>query len=150
VRQVVRPNIARGAQQAQRDPSQVSVTGGGFIVTGPNRASIQEMEDEVRRRIAFYSSTRTYFPVLECHGFEEIGQRLHQMSLQGQWTEMGRLVNDDMLDAFSIRGEYDEIAPKFLDRYGGLVDEVNFSMNVGSPSEEQYLRQIIRQFQEQD
>jgi hypothetical protein len=106
------------------------------------------MEDEVRRRIAFYSSTRTYFPVLQCHGFEEIGQRLHQMSLQGQWDEMGTLVNDEMLDAFTIKGEYDEIAPIFLERYEGLVDEINFSMSVTSPSEEQQLRKIIRQFQE--
>ena len=148
VRQVVKPNVARGAQQAHRDPSQVSVTGGGFIITGPNRDSIRDMEDEVRRRIAFYSSTRTYFPVLQCHGFEEIGQRLHQMSLQGQWDEMGTLVNDEMLDAFTIKGEYDEIAPIFLERYEGLVDEINFSMSVTSPSEEHQLRKIIRQFQE--
>ena len=150
LRQVVKPNIARGAQQAQRDPADVLVGGGGFIITGPSRASLKEKEDEVRRRISFYASTRTYFPVLECHGFQEVGQQLHRMSLEGQWAEMGKLVTDEMLDTFTVMGEYDEVAGKFLDRYGGLVDEVNFSMNVTSPEDEQHLRRIVRQLQDRD
>jgi probable F420-dependent oxidoreductase len=150
MRQVVQPNIARGAQRAQRDPSDVLGGGGGFIITGPNRASLKEKEDEVRRRISFYASTRTYFPVLECHGFQEIGQRLHRMSLEGLWSEMGKLVNDEMLDAFTVMGEYDEVAAKFLERYGGLVDEVNFSMSASSTEDERHLRRIIRELQEQD
>ncbi len=148
VRQVVRPGLVKGAERAGRDPAQIRVSGGGFIITGPNRSSIRAAEAETRRRIAFYASTRTYFPVLECHGFVEIGQRLHQMSLQGEWAEMGELVSDEMMSAFVIAGEYDEIADKFLQEYGGLVDEVNFSIHTSSAPEEDQLRKIIRQLQE--
>jgi probable F420-dependent oxidoreductase len=150
VRQVVRPGLDRGAQLAGRDPSAVQVSGGGFIVTGPNRASIKGVLGEVRRRIAFYASTRTYFPVLECHGFQEVGQRLHQMSLRGEWAEMGELVSDEMLDAFAVVGEYDEVAHQFVQRYGGLVDEVGFSPYTAAPLEEAQLRRIIRQLQDAD
>jgi probable F420-dependent oxidoreductase len=150
VRQVVRPGLARGAERAGRDPSQMQVTGGGFIITGPDRSSIRAAAAEVRRRIAFYASTRTYFPVLEAHGFSEIGPRLHQMSLQGEWAEMAELISDEMLDAFAVVGEYDEIAEKFTQRYGGLLDEVSFSPSTASPLEEGQLRKIIRQFQEKD
>ncbi len=148
VRQVVRPGLAQGAERAGRDPGTIRVGGGGFIVTGPNRASIRAAEAEVRRRIAFYASTRTYFPVLECHGFAEIGQRLHQMSLRGEWAEMAELVGDDMLNAFAVIGEYDEIAGKFVQRYGELLDEVNFAVYTASPPEEAQVRKIIRQLQE--
>ena len=148
LRRVVRPNIAAGAQGAGRDPADVKVSGGGFILTGPNRAAIKEADREARRRIAFYASTRTYLPVLECHGFQEVGQRLHQMSLEGQWEEMGRLVTDEMLDAFAVVGEYDEIADKLLERYGGLVDEVGLSLTTAGSADEEQLRRIIRRLQQ--
>ena len=148
VREVIKPNVIKGAERVGRDPSQAKISGGGFIITGPNSSSIRDMEAEVRRRISFYASTRTYFPALECHGFTEVGQRLHEMSLNGRWAEMAELVSDEMLDAFCVRGEYDEIADKFLERYGGLLDEVSFSPHTVAPIEEPQLKKIIRRFQE--
>ena len=61
---------------------------------------------------------------------------------------MAELVSDDMLDAFSVSGEYDEIADIFIQRYGGLLDEVNFAVHTSSPPEEAQIRNIIRQLQE--
>ena len=148
VRQVVRPALEKGAQKAGRDSSGLKVTGGGFIITGPNRASIVAMQAEVRRRIAFYASTRSYFPVLEAHGFQEIGQELHEMSLKGLWAEMGELVSDEMLDAFSVSGEYDEIADKFVERYGGLLDEVSFTLYSEKPPEEVQLKKMVHRLQD--
>lgn len=148
VRRVVKPNLAKGAARAGRDSSEISVGGGGFIITGSNQATIQAALADTRQRIAFYASTRTYFPVLECHGFTDIGRELHKMSLGGRWAEMGELVSDEMLDAFAVVGEYDEIADKVIQRYGGLLDEVSFSVNSTPPPEEGQLRKIIRRFQE--
>ena len=146
VRDIVRPGVARGAGRAERPMSDVKVSGGGFIITGPNQSSINEAKAEVRKRIAFYASTRTYFPVLECHGFTEVGPQLHQMSLRGEWAEMGELISDEMLDAFAVIGEYDEIADKYLERYGGLLDEMSLSLTTSAPVEEEQLRRIIRRF----
>ncbi|MFQ6026049.1 MAG: TIGR03617 family F420-dependent LLM class oxidoreductase [Dehalococcoidia bacterium] len=150
VRQVVKPNLEQGAQQAGRIPGDLKISGGGFIITGPNRSSLKAQEPDLRRRIAFYASTRTYLPVLECHGFQQIGARLHRMSLEGQWEEMGNLVTDKMLEAFAVIGEYDEIAPKFRQRYQGLLDEVGFSIAASSTPEEAQLRKIIQALQDQD
>jgi probable F420-dependent oxidoreductase len=148
VRQVVKPNLVKGARQAGRDPSEVRISGGGFIITGPSQSSLAAMKEEARRRIAFYASTRTYASVLQCHGFEEVGQRLHEMSLRGEWSDMPRLVSDEMLETFAVIGEYDDIADKFAERYGGLLDEVNFSVSAASPVEEPHLRKIIRRLKE--
>ena len=148
VRRIVRPNIAAGAEKAGRAATDVKINGGGFIVTGPNRAALKEADREARRRIAFYASTRSYLPVLECHGFQEVGQRLHQMSLEGKWEEMGGLVSDEMLDAFAVVGEYDEIADKLLERYGGLVDEVGLAVTTAGEADERELRRIIQRLQE--
>ncbi len=148
IQRVVKPGLEQGAERAGRDPRTIQISGGGFIATGPNKASIQAAQAEVRRRIAFYASTRSYFPVLECHGFLEVGQLLHEMSLRGEWAEMAEMVSDEMLDAFSVAGEYDEVAEKFVERYGGLLDEVNFSVYTSSTPEEGQIRKIIKRLQE--
>ena len=148
VRQVVRPGMDKGAQKAGRDSSALKITGGGFIITGPDRSSIRAVQADVRRHIAFYASTRTYFPVLEAHGFQEIGQRLHEMSLQGEWAEMGELVSDEMLDAFCVSGQYDEIADEFISRYGDLLDEVSFTIYSLDPPEEGQMRKMVRRLQD--
>ena len=149
VRQVVQPNVAAGARRAGRNADAVAVAGGGFIATGPNREAVRQQAEETRRRISFYSSTRTYFPVLECHGFEEIGRRLHRLSLEGKWDEMPGLVPDEMLNAFTIIGEYDAVAGMFRERYGGLVDEMHFSIPTAGDAEQAQLRRIVRELQEQ-
>ena len=148
LRQVVLPNVAAGAQKAERDPREITINGGGFIVTGANRAALKAADRETRRRIAFYASTRTYLPVLECHGFQDVGQRLYQMSVEGRWDEMGSLVSDEMLDAFAVVGEYDEIADKLLERYRGLLNEVSLSIVTDGEADEGELRGIIRRLQE--
>ena len=148
VRQVVRPNIAAGARMAGRSPADVTINGGGFIVTGPNRQAINEAKLDARRRIAFYASTRTYLPVLECHGFQEICPRLHRMSLEGKWDEMGDLITDDILGAFAVVGEYDEIAPAILERYRGLVDEVSLTVPARASAEQGQVKRIIRAIQD--
>ena len=148
VRNVVRPALARGAERAGREAKEITVSGGGFLITGRNRSELRAAETEVRRRIAFYASTRTYHSVLAAHGFEEIGQRLHEMSLQGEWAQMGELVSDEMLHAFAVSGEYDEIAGEFERRYSGLVDEASFTMYSENPLSEDVLRKIIRDFGE--
>ena len=88
VRDVVKPALARGAARSGRDSKDITVSGGGFLITGPNRSEIRAAQAEVRRRIAFYASTRTYHSVLAAHGFEEIGQRLHEMSLSTTVADM--------------------------------------------------------------
>ena len=147
LKQRILPPIADGASRAGRDAKAVNLTGSGFIITGPNRAVIEERKYAVRRQIAFYSSTRTYTTVLETHGFEDVGVRLHEMSLKGQWEEMTGLITDDILDKFAVAVEYDQVAPAVKERYGSLLDELVFGMDVSSADDERQLRKIIAELQ---
>ena len=147
LKEVIIPNVARGAARAGRDLADVKLSGGGFIVAGPNKRSLAERIDTVRRRIAFYASTRTYFPILEAHGFQEVGHRLHEMSLQGEWDRMAGLVTEEMMDAFTIVSEYDDVPGKIKERFGGVLDEVTFDMEVSSDSDREALKTIIERLQ---
>ena len=147
VKQRVLPHVVDGATRTERDPKAVKLTGSPFIITGPNRSVIEERMYPVRRQIAFYSSTRSYTTVLEAHGFQDVGVRLHEMSLKGQWEEMTDLITDDIMAKFAITEEYDGVASTLRDRYDGLLDEVVFGMDVASPDDEQQLRKIVAELQ---
>ncbi len=148
VQRKVLPPVADGSARAGRDPKGIKLTGSPFIITGPNRSVIKEREYPVRRQIAFYASTRTYSTVLETHGFEDVGVRLHEMSLKGQWEEMTDLITDDILDKFVVAEEYDQVAAAVRERYDGILDEVVFGMDVLGSEDEEQLRKIISQLQE--
>ena len=148
LRQRVLPAVDAGAARAGRDRRAVNLSGSGFIITGPNRAAIRERQQAARRQIAFYASTRSYATVLETHGIQDIGARLHEMSLKGQWDEMSGLITDDILDKFALSVEYDEVAAAVKERYGGLLDEVVFGMPLSGADDERQLRKIIAALQE--
>ena len=148
LKQRILPPIADGASRASRDVKDVSLTGSGFVITGPNKSVIEERKYAVRRQIAFYSSTRTYFTVLETHGFEDVGVRLHEMSLKGQWDEMTNLITDEILEEFAVIAEYGDVAAAVKERYDGLLNEVVFGMDVHGADDEQILSRIISELQE--
>ena len=145
--EVIKPNISKGAQKAGRNPADVTLTGSGFLITGPDQQAIESQKDAVKRRIAFYFSTRTYFPVLEVHGIQEVGQRLHEMSLKGQWDRMAGLVTEEMLDLFAVVGPYDEVAGKLKERFAGSLDEVVIGMGDRSTVDQKAVKKMIEELQ---
>ena len=58
-----------------------------------------------RKQIAFYGSTPAYRPVLELHGWGDLQTELNTLSKQGEWDEMGRRIDDEVLDAFAVQGD---------------------------------------------
>jgi probable F420-dependent oxidoreductase len=96
------------------------VSGAPFVVTGEDEAQREAARTAVCRQIAFYGSTPAYRPVLELHGWGALGDELHALSRRGEWDEMGRRIGDDVLDAFAVVAEPDDVAPRLLDRYGDV------------------------------
>ena len=99
----------------------------------------------MKRQIAFYFSTRTYLPVLEVHGFQEVGQKLHELSLKGEWNQMARLINDEMLETFAVIGPHDEVAGRLKERFGGLIDELSINTGPEVRMDESAMPKIIEQ-----
>src|SRR5260370_1171887 len=110
------------------------VFGGGFVVTGSDAQIVAEGMEWARRRIAIYSSTRTYAPILGLHGLEEVGAKLHAMSVAGRWNDMPAEITDDVVRIFAACGTYDEIAAAIEARYGGLAHAVQLDFPAGTPA----------------
>ena len=64
--------------------------------------------------------------MLELHGWGDLQTELNTLSKRGEWDEMAELIDDDILDAFAVVGELDDIAGRVLARFGGVVDRFNF------------------------
>lgn len=148
VKEVVIPNVKKGEQKTKLPKAKTKITGGGFIIAGPNKIAISEMMPNLKMRIGFYSSTRTYAPVLEAHGLEEMGPILHKLSTEQKWDEIQAMVTDEMVNAFSVIGEYDEIADLFHEKYAGLLDEVNLSFFNDIYPDDHTLQKIVNRFHE--
>ena len=124
LRKVVMPSLTEGAERAGRSLSQVEIVSGGFIATGPDERTVDAAREEIRRLVAFYASTRSYAPVLELHGWADLGGQLRRLIAQQRWPELPSVVTDEVLDAFCIAGSHDRIAASVSESVGGQVDTV--------------------------
>lgn len=125
VEEVVRPLLAGELEKAGKSFANFEVTGGGFIATGPDQASVDRAAEKLRYRVAFYGSTPAYRGVFDIHGLTDLGIKLHEASRKGQWNEMAAMVPDEVLDLFAVRATYDRLADAVADRFGGIADAVS-------------------------
>jgi probable F420-dependent oxidoreductase len=126
LREVTLPAVARGLAQSGRDRSDFSVSYPGFVVTGTNEEEMAKAAAGTRQQIAFYGSTPAYRGVLELHGWGDLQTELNRLSKQGEWVQMGKLIDDDILHTFAVVCEPEQIPSKVLDRYGDCVDRITF------------------------
>jgi probable F420-dependent oxidoreductase len=132
---VVLPLMRAGLEKSGRARSAFEITGGGFIATGSDDAAVAERLAWVRERVAFYGSTRAYWPVLAAHGLEDLGHKLHALVKDGKWQEMAGQISDDVLALFAVWGRHDEIAAEVARRFNGLSDAVYASTAPHLPSD---------------
>ncbi|MBK7977751.1 MAG: TIGR03617 family F420-dependent LLM class oxidoreductase [Deltaproteobacteria bacterium] len=125
VREFVRPLVAEGAAKTGRDPSRVALSSSVFVIAGDTEAEREPMRALVRSQLSFYASTRTYAKILETHGWQEIGDRLSELSRTGGWGDMPGLISDEMLEHCAVTGTWDEIPELIRERYAGVLDRVS-------------------------
>jgi probable F420-dependent oxidoreductase len=126
LREVTMPALERGWSTAGKTRADFQLSMPSFIVTGRNEEETEKAAAAVRQQIAFYGSTPAYRPVLDAHGWGEVQDQLNSLSKQGAWKEMGKVITDDILDAFAVRGSATEIPGLIMSRYGDVVDRIAF------------------------
>src|SRR6516225_6283301 len=132
--EVALPRLTDGMRRSGRSRAHFDVFGGGFVVTGLDAESVASGFEQARRRFAFYGSTRSYLPILSLHGLDELGLKLHTMSLAGRWDKMAAEVPDEGVHIFAACGTYDDIARAINHRFGGLADSIEINFSEGTPA----------------
>jgi probable F420-dependent oxidoreductase len=138
------PALARGvARRTEGEgPPALEVVDSTFIVTGRTEEELAASARTVREQLAFYASTPAYRPVLELHGWGELGDELNRLSrtrAADRWTVMGDRVDDEVLRTFAVVAEPDAVPARLAERGVGVV--TRYSVNgVGVPTPELLLQ----------
>ncbi len=149
IREVMLPQVDAGARKAGRPFSAIDIIGAPIIVTGRSRDEMEREKKLLKRRVAFYASTRTYHPVFAVHGWQDLGMRLHALSLENKWDEMVKLIPDAMAEEFGTIADLDEIGPKLKERWGGMLTTINLPTDfpLRTPEDERRLHAILETLQ---
>ncbi len=144
IREVLIPAVHDGARRAGKDPKDLQIRGGGFLVTGRNEEELEKSREVTRRRLSFYASTRSYSRVMSTHGWDDEAALLHRMSIEGKWDEMVGVITDEMIEEFAVIGTWDELPSKMREKYAGINTQISFTPDEPrNPDEEAQIREII-------
>jgi probable F420-dependent oxidoreductase len=99
-----------------------------LVATGRTEEQLAEAVAGVRRQIGFYASTPAYQPVLDHHGWGDLHGEATAMTKAGRWTELGDLVDDEVLATFAVVGDLGVAGAAARTRFAGLADRVTTSM----------------------
>ena len=100
---------------------------------------------DVRARVAFYASTPGYRAAFEAHGLGDLAAELAVLSRAQRWEEMPPRITDEVLHTYAVVGTYAEIGRKLVERYRGLVTDVEFSIPAATPAEQGILRELVQE-----
>jgi probable F420-dependent oxidoreductase len=126
LREVTIPALQRGRAKAGKTMEGFEIVAPGFVVTGDGDAELEKAAAGTRQQIAFYGSTPAYRPVLDLHGWGGLQDELNALSKQGEWVQMGKLIDDDILNTFAVVGPPEQIGAELHRRYGGIVHRISF------------------------
>jgi probable F420-dependent oxidoreductase len=125
LREVTLPALQRGRTITGLSMSGFQVSGLPFVVTGATAEEMAASAAAVRDTVAFYASTPAYRAVLDLHGWGDLQPELNAMSKAGRWAEMGLRIDDEVLDAFAIVAEPQDVAARIVERYGDLFTRLH-------------------------
>ena len=146
LRDKVVPQIEEGAQKTGRSRKDVVISSSSFVIMGDSQKEMDAMREDVRRKISFYASTRTYKPVLDTHGWGDACLSLNGKAAKGEWDAMAEDITDEMLDAYAVTGSPEEVPGMLREKYDGLLDRVAFYHADRPGVNEDRWRRIVKAF----
>jgi probable F420-dependent oxidoreductase len=144
ISEVMWPAIRAGAGKTGHDLAGFDVVPSPLIATGATRAEVEERVRDVRARVSFYASTRTYAAVFQHHGWGALVDELHEYSVQKRWEEMPKRISDEVLDTIAVIATHDELAARLKQRYGKVATALEFGIPIRKPGDREALIAILQ------
>ncbi len=141
---MILPAIAQGAAKSGRDIADVDVVGSPFLALAADEEGLEKAKAALKQHIAFYASTRSYHAVLKYHDWEDLGMRLHELSVQGKWTELPKQISDDMLLEWAVVATYDEFAGRLKQQAKGAYTSVLLDLPRALREDEDRVADIVK------
>jgi len=139
LRDVIIPAIEEGASQGGRSRSDVAVSVSAFVATTPAEKTF------TRQQISFYASTPSYRKVFELHGWDDVATQLSGLAARGKWGEMPELINDEILSAFAVVADPEDVPYALRERYEGLADRLGLYIPFVPGERDEFWRDLIKE-----
>ena len=146
LRELVQPAVNAGLAKSGRARKDFTYATASFVVVGDTPEERSQQAQMVKQQIAFYGSTRTYQPVLDCHGWGDLTTKLHRKSIEGDWKGMADLITDEMLDTYAVTATYDKLAAALQTRYAGLLDRTGLYQPYPPRQDDPRLPALVKAF----
>jgi probable F420-dependent oxidoreductase len=141
------PCLRKGFAKSGRPSAEwesFQISGGGFMCVAPDIDSLARAVEKMKQTIAFYGSTRSYRASFELDGWADRAEQLHRLSVQQKWSEMPKLVTEEMVHAFAAVGTYRDIAAVMKKRFAG-VNRLDFEIPIRGDRERDVVREVIQE-----
>jgi len=146
MREVLLPNVRIGLERSGRTWDDIEIASSGYLALGENEEEIRANLDRYRQPLSFYGSTRSYHHVLRLHGLEDLGMRLHRLSLDGRWQEMREIITEDDLRKLAETCTYDEF-PEFVTARREYASQMGFGMPTETDAQKDRARDVMQRLQ---
>lgn len=142
LREQILPNIEIGLQKTKRARADIQMSSAIFVATDEGEAEMARMQ------ISFYASTPSYRPVLETHGWGDVGEKLSSLAARKEWGAMAEQITDEMLEEFCVMTTPESLASAIKTRYEGLLDRITLytPFEVGQDMEK--WKELVRAFKD--
>ena len=150
IENVMLPAVRSGAAKSGRSLDGFRVCMKPLVASARTEELLAAKVRDARARIAFYASTPGYVGAFEHMGLGDLARRASVYSREQRWEELPGMISDEILEQFAVVGTYDEIGRKLVERYGGLVTDVEFSIAVSDDDDLETLRRLAREIQSDD
>ncbi|MEY3797735.1 MAG: hypothetical protein RLZZ170_1749, partial [Actinomycetota bacterium] len=121
LRELCRPGLSTGAQQASRSVDEVELVVGTQWILGRTQDDLDERREHNRRLLAFLYSTPAYERTLELFGWSELAPQLRSLIRDQRWNDLSTLITDEVLDTLVPQSTYDELPNVARSWFGDLV-----------------------------
>ena len=128
LREAILPQVAGGAARRAPGLPPPMICANELVASGPDDATVGFERERFRGMLAFLFSTPAYWPSLELFGWQDIGERLLQMTREGRWQEMPSLLSDAVVDEFLVSGRFEVLPEVLASRFQGLVQRITLTV----------------------
>jgi len=150
ISEVMVPAVEKGAARTQRNADDIDWCMKPLIATAPDEASLHQVAESVRARVGFYLATPAYKAAFEVHGWGDQVDQAASFSREQRWDEIPALVSDEMFHTIATVGTYDRIASMLNERFGSLIDRIEFSIPVNNSDDGSLLTAMLNELRESD
>lgn len=150
IAEVMLPAVRRGAARSGRSLADFRVCMKPLVASARTDELLERKVRDARARIAFYASTPGYAAAFEHLGLGDLAAEAKVLSRAQRWEELPGMISDDILHRFAVIGTYDEIGERLVDRFGGLVTDVEFSIAIDNDDDRATLTALAATIQAAD